>query len=458
MRLLDSLPPDELKTADLLSMRAEALYGAGRYAEALAAAREVLRSEPNNREMLTVSKFSEDRVAAHAGDKPAGPPPPKAAPTPSIGGSGRAEVPLPEAALPLEFRRSTVAPPPLAKGPRLDPKAPDYWDKQLLAPLLAHSDANLVAREYLSPLIRDHKVTIRVQTVAENHDLLKDWGYYDQETSIIYYNLDKINNDIRKYDAYYARRDPSRRLATISETHPLDPAQVEFLTGRFLPLAVHEAGGHGTHSAELTRRLGAISGPMNKDTEIMAWRLEAAAIADERRRDSRYLLETTPWATEENDWMTTWRRSRVASKAKIEIDYLNEFSAYKHLVQIGADPEAVRQQYAGSIVLVQSNCRVSYGPACGTAISILSKLYPEEQRLYLLEAQKYLDAHPGDDATRGKIMNMLMHRAVEIDRLDPRGITVVSGYYQEQEKKVTHLETLADPLTIWQNLEALWSR
>ncbi len=458
LRLLDSLSENERGTASVLSIRAEALYGAGRYAEALTVAREVLRSEPNNREMLTVSKFSEDRVASRASDKAAGPPPPASAKATSIGGPIAASVDLPEATLPAAFRHASVSPPPLGKAGALDPKAPDYWDRQLLAPLLVHSDANPVAREYLSPLILDHKVKIKLESLKENPELEGDWGYYDVETGVIHYNLDDINDEIRHYDAYYGRRDPARRLALISSARPLDPAQVQFLAGRFLPLAVHEAGGHATHSAELARRLGALSGPLNKDTEIMAWRLEAAAIAAERRNDPRYLTEATPWARAENDWVRTWQRSRSDTKPRMVTDYLDGMSAYSHLVRIGQDPEAVRHRYAESIVLVQANCRVSYGPSCGATINLLAGLYPEKQRDKLLEARTYLDAHPKDDVTRGRVMNALMHQAVEVDRLDPRGITVVAEYYAEEEKRVARLESLADPLPIWQKVKALWSK
>lgn len=452
---LDELSKQGAESPDVPSIRAEALYHAGRYQDAVTAAREALKLNPQDRDALGVLKFSEGRSdkikAAQPGTADA-----QTQPMPSPT-EPRADSALPGSSLPLSFRHSAAAPPPLPGARALDPKAADYWDKQLLAPLLKHSNDNPVAREYLSPLIKANKVTIRLDREKDNAEIKGNWGYYDLESSVIHYNLDSINADIRQYNAYYAKTAPSRSVRTISPTRPLDPAQVEYVTGRFLPLAVHEAGGHGTHSEDLKRELGAIRAPLNKDTEIMAWRLEAAAIEAERRRDRSYLTERTEWAAEENNWVVAWKKSRRPMDQTVVTDYLDSMG-YKRLIHIGEDPGPTRLLYSDSVALVQSACRRSYDARCGAAISRLATLYGAKEQSDMDDARTYLDRHPDDDAVRAKVMNELTHEAIAEDRLDPKGITVVSNYYRQQETRVQALEALADPLTIWQKLRNAWHK
>lgn len=421
------------------------------YKEAVDLAARALKAEPGNLEALTVLHFAEGRAAASA-ETPA--PGKTAAPNAQAGPSPGAD--LPGAQLPRSFRRKAAPPPSAPKPKPLDPKAPDYWDRQLLAPLLTHSDANPVAREYLSPLLKANKVTLRLERVKTNPELNGVWGFFNLETSIIHYNLDAINDDIRQYDAFYAKTAPSRAVRPIRPTVPLDPAQIEYVTGRFLPLAVHEAGGHGTHASDLKQRLGSISAPINKDTEIMAWRLEAAAIELERRRDPRYLTEPTQWDSEENNWLRTWEDAHRQHASEEVVKFLDSMSTYQNFVLIGSDPETTRRRYAAAVGLVQSVCRRRYDPTCSAAITRLATLYPTEAQALFESARSYLDSHPDDAAGRAEVMTRLSQTAIVQDRLDPKGITVVSGYYKEQEERVQRLEGLAYPVTIWQKLRSLW--
>lgn len=429
---------------------ARALEGK-QYKEAADLAARALKAEPGNREALAVLHFAEGRAPAStktSASERAAAPVATAAP----------DVDLPSARLPRSFRRKATAPPATPKPKPLDPKARDYWDRQLLAPLLEHSDANPAAREYLSPLLREKKVTIRLERVLDDPDLNGVWGYLDIETSIIHYNLDAINDDIRQYSAFYAKTAPSRVLRQIKPAVPLDPAQIEHVAGRFLPLAVHEAGGHSTHAADLKQRLGSISAPMNKDTEIMAWRLEAAAIEFERRRDPHYLTEPTTWATEENNWLKTWEEARESNRPGNVVAYLDAIPSYRNLIQVGVGTDIVRKRYADSLALAQSVCRRQYDATCSAAVTRLATLFPPIERAALESSRKYLDLHPDDAAIRSQIMTLLIQQAVVVDRLDPKGLTVVPGYYKEQEERVRHLEELAYPVTIWQKLGAAWRK
>jgi hypothetical protein len=247
-----------------LDLRAQSLYGEGRYAEAAEAAQAAQKIGPADPDASALLALIRNRAAAPRAIGAAM----AAAPDGAATRSGTTQA----SAAPASFRLAASAPPPPGSAGPLNPKSADYWDRQLLASLLARSDANPVAREYLSPLLRASKVTIRLDREKSNPDIRGSWGYYDLRTSVIHYNLDLINKDIIQYDAYYARREPSRVLGPISPSRPLDAAQIDFVTGRFLPLAVHEAGGHGTNSDDLKRALGANRAPINKDTEVMAWR------------------------------------------------------------------------------------------------------------------------------------------------------------------------------------------
>jgi tetratricopeptide (TPR) repeat protein len=448
--LLDDARQAGEETPDTPSIRAEALYQTGRFAEAAKQARAALGINPQDTQAYALLKLAEGRLGPSGDEAGSGALP--------AGGSSRVarrvDPAAPAASLPASFRAAAAAPPALG-ATALDPGDPGSWDKQLLAPLLKHSDDNPVARAYLSPLINEHKVTIRLDREKDNADVKGNWGYYDLHTSVIHYNLDSINADIRQYDAFYAK-DPARHVRPISSTRPLDAAQIEYVTGRFLPLAVHEAGGHGTHSEDLKRLLGAISAPLNKDTEVMAWRLEAAAIAAERRRDPRYLTEPTDWSKEENDWLGTWEESRRKGKPDMVVQYLDGMDTYQNLVHIGDDPAKMREWYSESIALVQGNCRLRYGAGCGAAITRLATLFPPQADADYEADRRYLDAHPHDDARRAAVMAELMKQAVAVDRLDPKGIAVVSSYYHDQEKRVSDLEGQADPLTLWQKLRSAW--
>lgn len=447
--LLDGARRRDPDSAALLGAQGEVLFARGDYGGAARLARLAwLGSGQTDMRAFTLLKLSEGRGAGGGNDfSAANPPLERAAPR-----FPAAEAP--GAALPTGFKTSAGAPP--APGSRpLDPAAPDYWDRQLLAPLLARSDANIVAREYLSPLLRDGKVTIRV---VSDPSIAHAWGTYDLTTSVIKYNLDLINQDLREYNAFYARRDPGRVLAAISPRKPLDPKQIEFLTGRFLPLAVHEAGGHGSHAEALRKLLGTRAAPMNKDTELMAWRLEAAAIAAERRGDPAYLTEPTDWGKSESQWVRIWSRSRMANNPKMIEDYLDTFNVYKNLPNVYQDPKGVLPAVTAAVSLVQSRCKAQYDAACASAVSTLTALYPDDYKAELAPHIAALGRNPRNDRLRAGVMNVIFKNAVTIYRLDPKGIAVVTEYYNEQQSRVAELESAADPRGLWQSLKSSLQR
>ena len=416
----------------LLAAKGEALFAQGDYDGAAQLAQKAFDGSAGT-----------DRHAANLLALFEGPSPTSRAPA---GGSGSAS--------PRGFKTQAPPPPAVARRP-LDPRAPDYWDRQLLEPLLARSDANLVAREYLSPLIRAGKVTIRLE---RGPSIAGAWGTYDLTTSVITYNLDLINQDLREYNAYYARHDPGRVLAPVSPRRPLDAKQIEFLTGRFLPLAVHEAGGHGTHADALRSLLGTRRAPSNKDTELMAWRLEGATLAAERRRDAGYLTEPTKWARDEAEWMKVWSRSRALHEPQLVEAYLNSFDSYKGELNIHQDPENRLPAITAAVALMQSRCRTMYRGPCASAVSTVLAIFPDKYRAALSPFVAQLAKDPENGRLRAEVLDHIYGPAVSIYRLDQKGIAVVTEYYNREEARVSALETAADPRNLWEHVRSALRR
>jgi len=451
-------PDSALKAANLLSSRDErssageiqsilSLAKAGDYASAQSAAELGLKRFPGDKNLLALYHEVKGRgmpspvTAAPAGNA-------AILPVSEASAARSASTPLtPRGGL----RRSTVVPPPPG-GAILDPKAPDYWDRQLLSPLLRRSDGNAVAKEYLSPLIRAGKVTLRFVTPREDPSIAGAWGTYNPRTSIIKFNLDSVNKEISEHGSFYAKRSPERVVGAILPGKPMDAAQIEFVVGRFLPLAVHEAAGHGTHGDDLRRRLGTRSAPMNKDTEILSWRLEAAAIAEERRRDPSYLTEPTAWSRGEEDWLKVWKRSReMKLPEQIEL-YLDGMPAYSDLPNVSQDPKNKLPAIENAVALLPGRCRARYDAECAAAAATLVDVFPAKFRASLMPFLARLASHPEDARLRAEMINLIHQVAVVHYRLDPKGVSVVRAYYNEQERKVTALENHADPRNLWQSI------
>lgn len=424
---------------------AGALADAGDYASAEALARSILEKSPSDHAALSILHSVRGRSS---------PADAKRVKRPAEAVSSRAESrpDAPSAAMPAAFSRAATAPPAPGVTP-LDPRSPDYWDRQLLSPLLVRSDSNPVARRYLSPLIRDGKVTIRLVAERDDPSIRGAWGTYDPKTSIIKYNLDAINLDAAQYSAHYARKDPSKVVRPISPARPLDARQVEFLTGRFLPLAVHEAGGHGTHGDALRARLGVGRSPISKDTEILAFRLEAAAIEWERRRDPNYLTEPTVWARDEGKLTRKWLEYRQTRDDAAFSKYLDGMG-YGHLVAVAQASSSERERLTQSALIIQTRCRISYDAECAKALDLAVGLVPERVRPRVVVFVERLRRNPDDDALRFSVARALSDLMIRTYRMDPKGVREMRRYYAREESRVEKLEATADPRSAWSRLVA----
>lgn len=439
---------DSRMQAAAMTAGASAREKTGDYAGAAVLAKQALAADPNDREALALYMSTKGRDAASAAPAPAPEVAPRFARSSGPGVASAASAPTPAAAS-RRSRAPAVVPP--APG-ALDPKNPRFWDQQLLGPMLKESDANVVAREYLSPMIRADKVTIRVVRPVDK-EFKKDWGDYDSQTSVIRYNLDKINDEIGEYDAYYAKQ-PAKRVAPISGTRPLNAAQIEFLAHRFLPLAVHEAGGHGTHGEDLRKLLGRNSMPNDIDTEVLSWRMEAAAIADERRRDPNYLKESTPWANLENEWMRVWNKSREKGGTALIDSYLDSMGYRKMFNAIKSDSAVIHHEIARSIELLQSHCRQIFDAACQKAADLLTPNIDRDQNPSFKNAEIAFRKNPSDASARAAFVNELYAATIVDNQLDSKGLKIATTYYKNQAARVSSLENKAVPIGIMGNIMA----
>ncbi len=429
-----------------LDLRAESLYRSGDFSKSADAARAALRIDPRDRDASVLLRLVENRVAAlratqaWTGDAAAAPPQAAAS-------NPRAEFETFSAGSSVRFRRSSAAPPPSAVD-ALNPNTPDYWDRQLHDALLKASDANIVGREYLSPMLRSGRVHIMVASPSKGDmKFANDWGDYDSEAGVARFNLVNINREIGEYDDFH-KSDSSAQIHRIKSRVPMDAAQVDFITHRFLPLAIHEVGGHGAHAADLRAALGRSAAPRDLDTEILAWRMEAAAIQDERRRDPDYLREPTTWANAENEWVEVWKRNfsknpGMISKYLVDLGYVHMYST------LAPDSPVTRAKIQNSLQLVQSRCRGRYDSSCEQAVMFLLSFVDLDRDPELSSALHAFQLNPTDPAARVNFMNGLYAANVLENQLDPKGLSTAAEYFRAQDARLKRIEYRTFGSSLW---------
>jgi hypothetical protein len=196
----------------------------------------------------------------------------------------------------------------------------------LRAPLIARLRRNPVAAEFAVPLLeKPGAVAIAVRGESEDAGLKGSWAVYRRDARLLVLNRDAISDDLG--------RAPST-------------ADADAVASRYLPLFVHEIGGHARHYAELAERLGAPA-PNVRETEEEALRLEAMTIAAERRLDARYLRDDSEYARNASALVDAYWASREAGDPARFRAWVADIKGYARLTRAadGAAPAAVADYY-----------------------------------------------------------------------------------------------------------------
>lgn len=432
--VLHKTPASAGDRAGLASMTAEAFYNSGDFEHAAQAADAALKLNPDDKAAFAIYKLAHGRKKSDIREADSKPAAQSGAPIARALSTKMSQ-------LPLSLKLKAQPPPdPNSQVPVAPPVIQsDFLGAQLQRPLLTKSDQNPVSRKYLSPLLRSGHGPIRFARNGQG-----PWGTYDTRTGGIELNLDSINQDLRQYNAHQASIGRPQ-VAPIGLNTTLSRAQIDHLTTRFMPLILHEIGGHATNGKDLRALLKVDHSPVGFDTEVFAWRLHCLYIEVEQRKDPSYLSDPAPWASFQRSAMHQWRASRSGNNPAGFANYLRSFYSYSNLPYTRAANDDFKR-IARDLETVQNSCRHQFDhQKCPRALSTLSQtLDPVTARNYLLNIH-YLHANPGDHVTRARVVNQLIHAAIVFYRLDPKGVEIATKYYAAKESEVDRLQRKAAP-------------
>jgi hypothetical protein len=205
----------------------------------------------------------------------------------------------------------------LAARPAAIPQKPASVSDEdaLRAAMIARLKRNPVAAEFAVPILeeKDGGVSIEIRSEAEDPGLKGAWAQYQHKSDsrVFVLNRDAIDQDL---------------------SEPLNPGvpsarQLELLADRYLPVIVHEIGGHARHYEQLAKILGK-SAPNVRETETNALRLEAMATAEERKTNPAYLRDDKEFAKGESALVDKYWESKEKGDPGIFSDYVDGVSGY----------------------------------------------------------------------------------------------------------------------------------
>lgn len=428
--LLSKVPAAEGERAGLASTMAEAFYNAKEYDKAVKAAQMALKLNPSDASAFAILKLAQGRSGTVVADAITTA---QSGANPNAGGNASTII------YSKTSKKKTPAPPSL-----LNPSSPDFWDKQLLAPMIAQSDLNPVSRTHLSPLLKSGGVTFRLVRVAdlpanEQNHFSNAWGTYDMETSTIRFNLDAINADRVDYNSFYSKQ-PAKQVSFIAHNKPLDPQQMRFITERYMPLTIHEAGGHGNHGADLRKLLQVPKAPYTKETEILAFRLAAAYIVAERRKNPYYLADKGQWAKSRASIVQAWNESQAAGNSKAMVTHIDN-KGYLYLPEVHNDPKNKISDYSKAISGMHGHCRGEFSEDCEKYLTALLPILWPNIKAIAQSNLNYLKLNPHDTATRLNLVKYIGD-AVLTYRLDAPSAALMKKYYSDQDEAVSETESL----------------
>jgi hypothetical protein len=221
--------------------------------------------------------------------------------------------------------------------------APVPAEEALRAALISRLKRNPVAAEFAAPILEEKDgVALVLRAEADDPSLKGAWATYKRNSRTLVLNRDAIDSDL------------SEPLKADGPT----PRQLELLADRYLPVFVHELGGHARHYEQLARILGAPA-PNARETETNALRLEAMAVAAERKANPSYLRDDKEYARMESALVDKYWESKEKRDPEIFSDYVSAVPAYAKIPAAAAAPAAVAGYYRDEeSLLIQADRRL----------------------------------------------------------------------------------------------------
>jgi hypothetical protein len=222
---------------------------------------------------------------------------------------------------------------------------------------------NPVAAEFAVPLLEDAGgVTIEFRGEAEDPGLKGVWACYKRDRKALVFNRDALNEDFA-----------ARGIAPLGPGAAPSPAQSAELADRFMPVIVHEVGGHARNYADLQRLLGR-PGPNVRETETDALRLEAMATAAERKRNPSYLRDGGEYAKTESGLVDEYWKDKTRGSPEDFRKYVSGIPGYAKIASSldpGADPAVAAYYRADERKLLDSDKRLVGDSAPDDEVSIV---------------------------------------------------------------------------------------
>lgn len=212
--------------------------------------------------------------------------------------------------------------------PKLARVDPLFYDRQLHAAMIVRLKRNPVANEFAAPLLEAQgAVTIDIRGEADYPAIKEAWANYSRDGKTFVLNRDAVNADFQELNSQHAG-DPSwKPIAPIASGQPLDPRQVALMADRYMPIVVHEVGGHARNYKELAQILGAPA-PNVRETEIDALWLEAMTVAAERKINPGYLKDEAPYAVAAGGLVTKYWEAKQRQDPGVFRDFIDGVPGY----------------------------------------------------------------------------------------------------------------------------------
>jgi hypothetical protein len=208
--------------------------------------------------------------------------------------------------------------------------APASDEEALRAALIARLKRNPVAAEFAVPILEEKDgVTLVIRAEADDASLKGAWATYKRNSRTLVLNRDAISSDL-------------------TETLGSAPTarQLDLIADRYLPVFVHELGGHARHYEQLAKILGAPA-PNARETETNALRLETMAAAAERKTNPNYLRDDKEYARTESALVDKYWESKEKRDPGLFSGYVSAVPGYAKIPSAFAAgaPAAVADYY-----------------------------------------------------------------------------------------------------------------
>jgi hypothetical protein len=204
--------------------------------------------------------------------------------------------------------------------------APDM--EVLRAALIARLKRNPVAAEYAVPILEEKDgVTFAISSETDDAGLKGAWATYKRTSRTMVLNRDAIDSDLGASAA----------------------GRMDQIADRYMPVIVHELGGHARHYEQLAKILGAPA-PNARETETNALRLEAMATAAERKINPNYLRDDKEYARTESTLVDKYWESKEKRDPGIFADFVAAVPNYGKIPPAsGASAEYFRNEERGLV-------------------------------------------------------------------------------------------------------------